>query len=105
MGVPKAQPRRIVCLVPSLTEALFSLGLGDRVVGVTDWCDHPADAVEALPKVGGTKNPSLERIRELAPDLVIANQEENRRRDVESLRAEAAARQAFMLGQVGGSAS
>jgi ABC-type hemin transport system substrate-binding protein len=80
-------PQRIVSLVPSLTEALFSLGLGERVVGVTDWCVHPAEGVAPLPKVGGTKNPSLARIRELAPDLVIANQEENRERDVEKLRS------------------
>lgn len=81
----RAEPRRIVCLVPSLTEALFVLGLGERVVGVTDWCVHPADAVAALPKLGGTKNPALERIRELQPDLVIANREENTRRDVERM--------------------
>jgi ABC-type Fe3+-hydroxamate transport system substrate-binding protein len=79
-------PRRIVSLVPSLTEALFALGLGPRVVGVTDWCVHPADAVAPLPKVGGTKNPSLARIFELQPDLVIANHEENRERDVARLR-------------------
>jgi ABC-type Fe3+-hydroxamate transport system substrate-binding protein len=82
----RADARRIVSLVPSLTEALFELSLGERVVGVTDWCVHPARAVADLPKVGGTKNPSLERIRELEPDLVIANREENRRRDVERLR-------------------
>jgi len=82
-----AGAQRIVSLVPSLTEALFALGLGERVVGVTDWCVHPADAVARLPKVGGTKNPSLDRIRELCPDLVIANREENRRRDVERLEA------------------
>jgi ABC-type Fe3+-hydroxamate transport system substrate-binding protein len=78
--------RRIVSLVPSLTEALFALGLGPRVVGVTDWCIHPADAVAKLPKVGGTKTPSLARVLELRPDLVIANQEENRERDVVRLR-------------------
>lgn len=83
----RAAARRIVSLVPSLTEALFALGLGDRVVGVTDWCVHPAERVASLPKVGGTKNPSLARIEELRPDLVIANQEENRRRDVERLEA------------------
>jgi ABC-type Fe3+-hydroxamate transport system substrate-binding protein len=80
-------PQRIVSLVPSLTEALFELGLGPRVVGVTDWCVHPAAAVADLPKVGGTKNPSLARVLELRPDLVIANREENRERDVERLRA------------------
>ena len=81
----RGSPRRIVCLVPSLTEALFALGLGERVVGVTDWCVHPADGVAGLPKLGGTKNPSRERILELRPDLVIANREENTRRDVEHL--------------------
>jgi ABC-type Fe3+-hydroxamate transport system substrate-binding protein len=82
----RSRARRIVSLVPSLTEALFALGLGERVVGVTDWCVHPAARVARVPKVGGTKNPSLERIAELRPDLVIANREENRRRDVERLR-------------------
>ena len=77
---------RIVSLVPSVTEALFSLGLGARVVGVTDWCVHPADRVAGLPKAGGTKNPSVEQIVALAPDLVIANQEENRQRVIEALR-------------------
>lgn len=82
-----ADPRRIVSLVPSLTEALFALGLGERVVGVTDWCVHPAERVAALPKVGGTKTPSIPRVVELRPDLVIANREENRRRDIERLEA------------------
>jgi ABC-type Fe3+-hydroxamate transport system substrate-binding protein len=86
-GRPSHSPERIVSLVPSLTEALFALGLGERVVGVTDWCVHPADRVAALPRLGGTKNPDLAAIRALAPDLVIANQEENRRRDVEKLEA------------------
>jgi ABC-type Fe3+-hydroxamate transport system substrate-binding protein len=84
---PPEPPHRIVSLVPSLTEALFALGLGERVVGVTDWCVHPADRVAALPRVGGTKNPDPAAIRALTPDLVIANQEENRRRDVERLEA------------------
>jgi ABC-type Fe3+-hydroxamate transport system substrate-binding protein len=83
----RAAARRIVSLVPSLSEALFALGLGDRLVGVTDWCVHPRALVAPLPKVGGTKNPSLARIAELAPDLVLANREENRRRDVEALEA------------------
>ncbi len=84
---PDSGARRIVSLVPSLTEALFELGLGPRVVGVTDWCIHPAAAVADLPKVGGTKNPHVARVLELRPDLVIANREENRVRDVERLRA------------------
>ena len=86
-GRPADPPRRIVSLVPSLTEALFALGLGERVVGVTEWCVHPAGAVAGLPKVGGTKTPDLATIAALAPDLVIANHEENRRRDVEQLEA------------------
>jgi ABC-type Fe3+-hydroxamate transport system substrate-binding protein len=84
---PTPLPRRIVSLVPSLTEALFALGLGARVVGVTEWCVHPAEAVAALPKVGGTKNPDLAAIRALRPELVIANREENKRQDVERLEA------------------
>jgi ABC-type Fe3+-hydroxamate transport system substrate-binding protein len=78
-------PRRIVSLVPSLTETLFQLGCGERVVGVTDYCVHPARGVAVCAKVGGTKNPSLERIRALWPDLVIANKEENRRQTVAAL--------------------
>ncbi|TMA32726.1 MAG: cobalamin-binding protein [Deltaproteobacteria bacterium] len=84
---PPANAQRIVSLVPSLTEALFDLGLGPSVVGVTDWCVHPAAGVADLAKVGGTKNPSIARVLELRPDLVIANREENRERDVERLRA------------------
>lgn len=79
-------PRRIVSLVPSLSESLFSLGLGERVVGVTDWCVHPAAAVEPLPKVGGTKDPDIDAIARLTPDLVIANHEENTERTVRHLR-------------------
>ncbi len=86
-GRPSEPPRRIVSLVPSLTESLFALGLGERLVGVTEWCVHPAEGVAALPKLGGTKNPDVAAIAALAPDLVIANQEENRRRDVERLEA------------------
>jgi len=79
--------KRIVSLVPSVTESLFCLGLGDRVVGITDWCVHPSEQVSGLPRVGGTKNPSVRQILELEPDLVIANREENRKRTVVALRA------------------
>jgi len=78
-------PRRVVSLVPSVTESLFGLGLGDRVVGVTDYCIYPANEVARLPKIGGTKNPDVQRIIDLSPDLVIANQEENRKEDVVTL--------------------
>lgn len=77
---------RIVSLVPSLTELLFDLGLGDEVVGITKFCVHPEDARQNKTQIGGTKNPSIERILKLQPDLVIANREENRREDVEALR-------------------
>lgn len=69
-------PQRIVSLVPSTTESLFALGLGERVVGVTRFCEHPAE-VKELPKVGGTKDVDVERLLALKPDLVIGNVEEN----------------------------
>ncbi|MDB4932151.1 MAG: hypothetical protein JWM10_4635 [Myxococcaceae bacterium] len=70
-------PRRIVSLVPSLTESLFLLGVGDRVVGRTGYCDEPAGLVDAVPTVGGTKDADVDAIAALAPDLVLVNQEEN----------------------------
>ena len=76
-------PQRVVSLVPSMTESLFDLGLGASVVGVTDFCRPP----EPRPSVGGTRAPDLDRILALAPDLVIANQEENSRPAVEKLRS------------------
>ncbi len=78
-------PRRIVSLVPSVTESLFELGAGDRVVGITDYCVHPAEQLAGLPRLGGTKNPDSQRVADLQPDLVIANQEENTREAVEAL--------------------
>jgi len=85
-SMPRA-PERIVSLVPSLTEALFDLGLGERVVGVTDWCVHPAERVAGLPRVGGTKDTNVDAVVALRPDLVIANHEENTRRTVARLEA------------------
>lgn len=78
---------RIVSLCPSLTELVFDLGCGESLVGITDYCIHPADRVGAVEKVGGTKNPLVGRIAELAPDVVLFNQEENRREDAEALDA------------------
>jgi ABC-type Fe3+-hydroxamate transport system substrate-binding protein len=80
------EPRRIVSLVPSITETLFALGLGDAIVGVTAYCVEPQDGVDRKTKVGGQKNPRLDRIRDLAPDLVVANVEENLKEHVETLR-------------------
>jgi ABC-type Fe3+-hydroxamate transport system substrate-binding protein len=77
-------PQRIVSLVPSLTEAL-AVTVPDRLAGATDWCTHPAGL--DVPRVRGTKNPDRAAIAALGPDLVVANREENRRHDVELLRA------------------
>jgi ABC-type Fe3+-hydroxamate transport system substrate-binding protein len=81
------RPRRIVSLVPSWTETLFALGLGGDVVGVTRFCVEPADALTSVARIGGTKNPDVRGILKLEPDFVVANAEENRREDVERLRA------------------
>jgi len=86
LGTPYDGPRpatRVVSLVPSLTEALVSVA-ADRVVGATDWCTHPADL--DVRRVRGTKNPDLAAIAALAPDVVVANKEENRELDVRRLR-------------------
>jgi ABC-type Fe3+-hydroxamate transport system substrate-binding protein len=85
-GVPVKIPetvRRIVSLVPSLTESVAATVPG-ALVGATDWCSHPADLDVA--RVRGTKNPDLDAIRRLRPDVVLANAEENRPPDIEALR-------------------
>src|SRR5437867_4569072 len=76
---------RIVSLCPSLTELVFDLGRGGDLVGITDFCVHPADRVGAIEKVGGTKTPKIARIVELRPDLVLLNEEENRIEDAQAL--------------------
>jgi len=78
---------RIVSLCPSLTELVHDLGRGLDLVGITEWCVHPADKVGVIEKVGGTKNPKIDRIVELRPALVLMNEEENRREDAEALLA------------------
>ena len=80
-------PERIVSLVPSLTELVWWLGCGDALRGRTRFCEEPAGKIEVVPAIGGTKNPDVAAIAAIAPDLVIANREENRREDVEALRA------------------
>jgi ABC-type Fe3+-citrate transport system substrate-binding protein len=79
-------PQRIVSLVPSLTESLFDLGLGNRVVGITDYCIHPKEKLAHLHRVGGPKTVRLDSVLELKPDLVLANKEENSRDQIEELR-------------------
>ncbi|MFN8216040.1 MAG: helical backbone metal receptor [Solirubrobacterales bacterium] len=76
---------RIVCLVPSITELLCELGLAGQLVGRTGFCVHPWETVRRIPKVGGTKDVRLDRIRELAPTHVVVNVDENRREDAEAL--------------------
>jgi ABC-type Fe3+-hydroxamate transport system substrate-binding protein len=83
-------PERIVSLVPSDTYSLFALGAGARVVGRTVWCVEPADAVAAVPTVGGTKDVDVDAVIALGADLVIANQEENTRPALEALAARGA---------------
>ncbi len=78
---------RIVSLCPSLTELVFDLGRGDDLVGITKFCVHPAEGVRGVEKVGGTKDPDVERIVALAPDVVLLNEEENRVEDAERLAA------------------
>ena len=75
-------PQRIISIVPSQTELLFYLGLGDKIVGITKFCTHPHHQTKLITKVGGTKQLNLELIKELQPDLVIANKEENEQADV-----------------------
>ncbi|MFE7664654.1 helical backbone metal receptor [Streptomyces celluloflavus] len=81
---PRRAVRRVVSLVPSLTEAVAA-GDPGLLVGATDWCSHPAGL--DVTRIGGTKNPDTARIAALAPDLVIANEEENRPQDLDALRA------------------
>ena len=80
-------PRRVVSLVPSMTESLFDLGAGDTVVGVTEFCRPPHHAVGRLAVVGGTKSVDVEAVIGLKPEVVLANQEENTREAVEALEA------------------
>ena len=76
---------RIVSLVPSVTELLCDLGLASQLVGRTGFCIHPREIVRGIPKVGGTKDVAVERIRELAPTHVVVNIDENRKETVEEL--------------------
>ena len=83
--------RRVLSLVPSETESVATLAGVQALVGRSDYCEEPTGDIEAVPTVGGTKNPRLEDILALAPDLVLANREENPRKVVEALRAEGVA--------------
>lgn len=78
----RGRPTRVVSLVPSLSELVCSLGCAASLVGVSDFCVHPAEALAGLPRVGGQKDPDLDRLLGLRPDLVLCAKEENLRRDV-----------------------
>jgi ABC-type Fe3+-hydroxamate transport system substrate-binding protein len=75
--------RKVICLVPSITEYIWDLGI--EVIGLTKFCVHPPEARKKSTVIGGTKNPKIEKIIALQPDLIIANQEENRLEDIEAL--------------------
>lgn len=79
------QPKRIVSLVPSQTELLYDLGLENEVVGITKFCVHPEKWFRTKMRVGGTKQLHINKIKELQPDLIIANKEENVQEQVEEL--------------------
>lgn len=81
-------PQRIISLVPSQTELLHDLGLGDRVVGITKFCIHPEKWFRTKPRVGGTKKVDIDKVRALQPDLIIGNKEENAQADIEVLALE-----------------
>jgi ABC-type Fe3+-hydroxamate transport system substrate-binding protein len=87
-GFPVSIPapaKRIVSLVPSQTELLFDLGLDDEVAGITRFCIEPQKWFRSKPRIGGTKDVHIEKVAALAPDLILANREENVREQVESL--------------------
>ncbi len=81
-------PKRIVSLVPSQSEFLWNLGLQTELIGITKFCVHPEDMFKSVMRVGGTKNPDLEKIRSLQPDLIIGNKEENEKMLIEQLSRE-----------------
>jgi hypothetical protein len=78
---------RVACVVPSLTELLFALGLGEHVVARTGFCVHPRAAVRRVPKIGGTKDFDIEALRALRPTHLVVNVDENRRDAVDAARA------------------
>ncbi len=80
-----SQPKRIISLVPSQTELLYDLGLRDEVVGITNYCIHPDEWFQKITHVGGTKKLDFEKIKQLNPDLIIGNKEENDKGQIEQL--------------------
>jgi ABC-type Fe3+-hydroxamate transport system substrate-binding protein len=85
LHAPAGRDARIVCLVPSITELVCELGLAPQLVGRTGFCVHPRDRLRAIPKVGGTKDVDLDKIRALAPTHVLLNIDENEKRTATAL--------------------
>jgi ABC-type Fe3+-hydroxamate transport system substrate-binding protein len=81
------RPARIISLVPSQTELLHHLELEEEVIGITKFCVHPHEWFRKKTRIGGTKDIHLQKIKELQPDLIIANKEENVRQQIEELAA------------------
>ncbi len=80
-------PKRIISVVPSLSELLFDLGLKEQIVGITKFCIFPEELFRSKPRIGGTKSLNIEKIKDLQPDLILANKEENQKEDIEKLSA------------------
>src|ERR1043166_3377941 len=78
-------PQRIISLVPSQTELLHDLGLNKEVIGITKFCVHPKEWFQTKTRIGGTKQLKIELIKQLKPDLIIANKEENVKEQIEEL--------------------
>jgi ABC-type Fe3+-hydroxamate transport system substrate-binding protein len=78
-------PQKIISVVPSQTELLFDMGLDESIIGITNFCTHPAEKIKSVTKIGGTKKLDINLIKQLNPDLIIANKEENDRAQVEEL--------------------
>lgn len=85
VSIPR-NPQRIISLVPSITEFLYALGMGERVVGITKFCIYPEIWFQTKTRIGGTKTPDFEKIKALSPDLIIGNKEENQEDDITRLR-------------------
>ncbi len=79
------KPARGICLVPSITELIYDLGAGERLVGITKFCVHPSSLRKSKTVIGGTKTLHIDKIHKLAPDYIIANKEENNKEDIETL--------------------
>lgn len=81
----KSMPKRVISLCPSISETLFYFGLENNIIAVTDFCVHPKNIINEKIKIGGPANVSIEKIKYLNPDLIIASKEENSKSDIENL--------------------